>query len=213
MPTVGTLSFGDTKQRQLMPEMSEKKQTPSQTVGPFFSYGWTPQQYGYDHSDLVPGNLVKDGIQGEVITIQGIIYNGEGEEMKHAVVESWQADHAGKYTELVAKDKFSGFGRIGTGRGDDASYRIRTIKPGQVDEQQAPHITLTIFSRGLMHHAYTRLYFSDEVEANAKDPLLQSLPDDRRYTLIAQRMEGEDEVTYRFDIHMQGDGETVFLEF
>ncbi|MDG2166958.1 MAG: protocatechuate 3,4-dioxygenase subunit alpha [Opitutales bacterium] len=190
-----------------------KKQTPSQTVGPFFSYGLTPQQYGYDHSDLGNGDLVTEGTDGEVITITGTIFNDEGGEMKHAVVEIWQADNAGNYADVVVKDRFSGFGRVGTGRGEDPRYRIRTIKPGSVDNDQAPHITLTIFSRGLMHHAFTRLYFSDEVEANAQDPLLQKLPAERRPTLIAQRVEEEGEVIYQFDIHMQGDQETVFLEF
>ena len=193
--------------------MGTMKQTPSQTVGPFFSYGLTPQQYGYDHSDLANGDLVTEGTEGEVITLRGTIFNGEGGEMKHAVVESWQADSTGKYAEIIQKDQFSGFGRVGTGRGDDARYQIRTIKPGQVDDNQAPHITLTIFSRGLMHHAYTRLYFSDELEANENDPLLQSLPADRRKTLIAQRVEEKDQIIYQFDIHMQGEQETVFLEF
>lgn len=193
--------------------MSSKKQTPSQTVGPFFSYGLTPRQYGYDHQDLGTGDLVPDGIEGEVITLMGTIYTGEGNEMKHAVVESWQADSLGKYAEIVLKDSFSGFGRVGTGRGEDPRYRIRTIKPGRVDRQQAPHIALTIFSRGLMHHAFTRLYFSDEVEANEKDPLLRLLPAERRHTLIAKRIDSDDGTVYQFDIRMQGDQETVFLEF
>ena len=193
--------------------MIPKKQTPSQTLGPFFSYGLTPQQYGYDYSDLGSGDLVAEGTEGEVITITGTLFNGEGREMKHAVVESWQADSAGRYADVVLKDRFSGFGRVGTGRGEDSRYRIRTIKPGKVDSEQAPHVTLTIFSRGLMHHAYTRLYFSDEARANAQDPLLQQLPLDRRPTLIAQRIEEGTEIVYQFDIHMQGDRETVFLEF
>ncbi len=193
--------------------MSDMKQTPSQTVGPFFSYGLTPQQYGYDHSDLGTGNLVPEGTEGEVITIRGTIYNGEGGEMKHAVVECWQADSSGQYPEVVKQDSFSGFGRVGTGRGEDASFQIRTIKPGRVDEEQAPHIALTLFSRGLMHHVFTRLYFSDESEANEKDPLLNQLPAERRNTLIAQRVEEDGEIVYQFDIHMQGDQETVFLEF
>jgi protocatechuate 3,4-dioxygenase alpha subunit len=193
--------------------MSPKKQTPSQTVGPFFSYGLTPQQYGYDYSDLGSGDLVIDGTEGEVITITGTLFNGDGAEMKHGVVECWQADNAGKYADVILKDRFSGFGRVGTGRGEDSRYSIRTIKPGKVDSEQAPHITLTIFSRGLMHHAYTRLYFSDEAKANALDPLLKQLPLDRRPTLIAQRIEEGTEIVYQFDIHMQGDQETVFLEF
>ncbi len=193
--------------------MGAKKQTPSQTVGPFFSYGLTPQQYGYDHSDLGTSDLVSEGTEGEVITITGTIYNGDGGEMKHAVVETWQADCSGQYPKVVLKNVFSGFGRVGTGRGEDPRYRIRTIKPGRVDDEQAPHIALTIFSRGLMHHAFTRLYFSDETEANEQDPLMKQLPLDRRSTLIAQRIEADDEVVYQFDIHMQGDHETVFFEF
>ena len=193
--------------------MNAKKQTPSQTVGPFFSYGLTPSQYDYDHQDLGMGNLVPEGARGEVITLTGTIYTGDGNEMKHAVVESWQADSFGKYAEIVLNTSFSGFGRVGTGRGDDPRYRIRTIKPGSVDGQQAPHIALTIFSRGLMHHAFTRLYFSDEAEANEKDPLLRELPAERRNTLIARRIEEEEGTVYQFDIHMQGERETVFLEF
>lgn len=193
--------------------MSNHKQTPSQTVGPFFSYGLTPRQYDYEYEDLGTGDLIKEGSPGQVITIIGTIYNGDGGEMKHAIVETWQADSVGKYAETILKDHFSGFGRVGTGRGDDSRYRIRTIKPGKVDEHQAPHIALTIFSRGLMHHVFTRLYFSDEPEANDQDPLLNQLPTERRQTLIAQRVEEEKEIVYQFDIHMQGDQETVFLEF
>lgn len=193
--------------------MSSHKQTPSQTVGPFFSYGLTPRQYDYEHEDLATGDLLKSDPSGEKIIITGTIYTGDGQEMKHAVVESWQADSSGKYAEIILKDNFSGFSRVGTGRGEDPRYRIRTVKPGRVDEEQAPHLALTIFSRGLMHHVFTRLYFSDEEEANAMDPLLNQLPVERRQTLIAQRVEGEDGIVYQFDIHMQGDRETVFLEF
>ena len=133
--------------------------------------------------------------------------------MKNVLVESWQADSEGKYSRIISKDSFSGFGRFGTGTDEENRYIIRTIKPGKVDDEQAPHIALTIFSRGLMHHAYTRLYFSDETEANEKDPLLLQLEADRRDTLIAQRLQNESGIVYQFDIHMQGDNETVFLEF
>lgn len=193
--------------------MSKFKQTPSQTVGPFFSYGLTPEQYGYDFKELASGNLVRDDTPGEAISIVGRILSGTGDLMKHVVVESWQADGEGKYSRIVSNDSFSGFGRVGTGTDDENRYIIQTIKPGKVDDHQAPHIALTLFSRGLMHHAYTRLYFSDEIEANEKDPLLLQLPAERRATLIAQRLQDEEGVVYQFDIHMQGDNETVFLEF
>ncbi len=193
--------------------MSYEKQTPSQTIGPFFSYGLTPQQYDYDYSDLATGDLVADGIQGEAINLIGTIYNGDGQELRHAIIESWQADSMGRYAKMGLMETFSGFARVGTGRGEDPRYRIRTVKPGRVDQRQAPHIALTLFSRGLMHHVYTRLYFSDEEEANEKDPLLQRLPAHRRQTLIAKRVEAENVIFYQFDIHMQGNQETVFLEF
>jgi protocatechuate 3,4-dioxygenase, alpha subunit len=104
---------------------------------------------------------------------------------------------------------FSGFGRQGTGTDPDNRFIFETIKPGPVDAEQAPHISVIVFMRGLLTHAYTRVYFSDETEANARDPVLNSVPEDRRQTLIATR---EADGTYRFDIHMQGDAETVFFD-
>lgn len=193
--------------------MSARKQTPSQTVGPFFSYGLASRQYDYDFEDLGCSDLVREGTEGEVISIAGTLYTGDGQPMKHAIVESWQADSAGVYPPVVLKGAFSGFGRVGTGREDDPRYRIRTIKPGSVDGNQAPHIALTIFSRGLMHHVFTRLYFSDESDANERDPLLQQLTPAQRQTLIAQRVEDADGISYQFDIHMQGTLATTFLEF
>ncbi|MDA0347366.1 MAG: protocatechuate 3,4-dioxygenase subunit alpha [Verrucomicrobia bacterium] len=193
--------------------MSSFKQTPSQTVGPFFSYGLAPEQYGYDFRELASGNVARDYEAGEPITIVGKVFSGSGDLMKNVIVESWQADGEGKYSRTICADKFSGFGRFGTGTDEENRYIIRTVKPGKVDEQQAPHIALTIFSRGLMHHVYTRLYFSDEVEANEQDPLLRLIPANRRNTLIAQKVQDEQDVVYQFDIHMQGDQATVFLEF
>ena len=193
--------------------MSSFKQTPSQTVGPFFSYGLAPEQYGYDFRELASGNVARDYEAGEIITIVGKVFSGSGDLMKNVIVESWQADGDGKYSRTIGEDRFSGFGRFGTGTDEENRYIIRTVKPGKVDEQQAPHIALTIFSRGLMHHVYTRLYFSDEAEANEQDPLLQLIPANRRDTLIAQKVQNEQGVVYQLDIHMQGDQATVFLEF
>ncbi|MDE0767891.1 MAG: protocatechuate 3,4-dioxygenase subunit alpha [Opitutaceae bacterium] len=193
--------------------MNPFKPTPSQTVGPFFSYGLAPEQYGYDYKSLASGALLKEDTQGEAITIVGRILSGTGDLMKNVVVESWQANNEGQYSKIIDKDTFSGFGRFGTGTDKKNRYILHTIKPGRVDSEQAPHIALTLFSRGLMHHAYTRLYFSDETEANEKDPLLLQLPSKRRHTLIAQKAQSDFGAVYQFDIHMQGDDETVFLEF
>src|SRR5690606_38453691 len=106
---------------------------------------------------------------------------------------------------------FLGFGRFGTGTDPKSRFLFDTIKPGRVDEVQAPHIAVIVFMRGILLHAYTRLYFSDEAAANAADPVLQSVPAERRDTLIARREETPDGVVYRFAIHMQGPRETVFF--
>jgi protocatechuate 3,4-dioxygenase alpha subunit len=189
------------------------KQTPSQTVGPFFAYGLTPGQYGYNFGDIASGNLLKPDTPGERIIIEGTLFSGANEPMAHAVIETWQADGEGNYAPIISKETFSGFGRFGTGTDPQNRFIFETIKPGVVDDSQAPHIALILFSRGMMHHCFTRIYFSNETEANSKDPLLQQIPADRRNTLIAERTSYEGIARYRFDIHMQGDDETVFLEF
>ncbi|HKV58865.1 MAG TPA: protocatechuate 3,4-dioxygenase subunit alpha, partial [Ktedonobacteraceae bacterium] len=135
-----------------------------------------------------------------------------------AMVEVWQADAHGHYNHPADKGTapsdpdFTGFGRSGTG--EDGSYWFETIKPGPVpfdaQQWQAPHIVVTIFARGLLNHLVTRLYFADE-PANASDPILQYVPDERRETLLARReTEGATNV-YRFDIILQGTGETAFF--
>jgi protocatechuate 3,4-dioxygenase alpha subunit len=192
------------------------KQTPSQTVGPFFAYGLTPEQYGYPFKNTVKNTLVETGTVGERIRIEGQIFDGEGELIPDAMVEIWQADAQGRYThpddDRGSDPHFFGFGRIGTGTDPENRFFFDTIKPGAVDDKQAPHVNLIVFMRGMLVHAFTRTYFSDEVEANAKDPVLQSVPEDRRGTLIARREDTPGGLVYRFDIHMQGDKETLFLD-
>jgi protocatechuate 3,4-dioxygenase alpha subunit len=104
-----------------------------------------------------------------------------------------------------------GFGRTGTGTSADASFQIDTVKPGAVGEGQAPHINVVVLMRGMLTHAFTCIYFSDEEELNAVDPALASVPENRRATLIAKRDEASPG-TYRFDIRMQGERETVFFD-
>jgi protocatechuate 3,4-dioxygenase alpha subunit len=186
--------------------------TPSNTVGPFFSLGMDRPEW----SDLTAGNPV-----GERIAIEGRVLDGDGLPVPDAVVEVWQANAAGRYNhpddhqaDKPLDPRFHGFGRAATDA--DGRFRIVTIKPGPVpgrgNSLQAPHINVALFARGLLKHLYTRIYFADEA-ANAADPLLSSI-DDRavRDTLVAKRTGGGNPAPYRFDIIMQGEGETVFLD-
>ena len=193
------------------------KQTPSQTVGPFFAYGMTPEQYGYDYKQLVGSDLSAGDVVGERITIRGQVFDGNGDTVRDAVLELWQADSEGRYVhpedERGSNTGFAGFGRVGTGTSAEHFYEFQTIKPGAIDatgDNQAPHITVILFMRGLLNHVYTRIYFSDE--ANDADPVLALVDPTRRKTLIAQRTDGPDGVVYHFDIHMQGDLESVFFD-
>jgi protocatechuate 3,4-dioxygenase, alpha subunit len=163
--------------------------TPSQTVGPFFAIELPYAEGPY---------VVADGTDG-AIWLRGRVVDGAGDPIPDALVETWQAGPDGRFD-----GEFRGFGRSGTD--EEGAWAILTLKPGAVGEQ-APHVDLTIFARGLLHHLVTRLYFDDEDEANAADPVLSNLPDDRRATLVAAR---EDD-GYRLDIHLQGPDETVFF--
>jgi protocatechuate 3,4-dioxygenase alpha subunit len=139
------------------------------------------------------------------------VLDGAGAPIPDAMIEVWQADAMGRYAgaaDFADPGAFHGFGRIGTGASPDASFTIETIKPG-AHGAEAPHLNLIVFMRGLLLHAFTRIYFSDEAAANAACPVLALVPPERRGTLIAQR---EKDGLYRFDIHMQGEDETVFFD-
>lgn len=178
--------------------------TPSQTVGPYLHIGLTWQ----DGAAVVP-----EGTSG-AITIRGTVYDGNHEPIGDAMIETWQADAAGAFAHpdvpapavRLQPDGFRGFGRSDTRK--DGQFEIRTIKPGRVDDEQAPHIDVSVFARGMINRCVTRIYFADEESANAVDPLLSQVPEDRRRTLIA----AEKGDHLRFDIHLQGDEETVFFE-
>ena len=194
------------------------KQTPSQTIGPFFAYGLTAEQSGYTLSQIATGNLLADApdTEGQRIRIVGAVYDGEGNAIPDAMVEIWQADAQGRYAHPAdprgSNSSFVGFGRMGTGTDPQNEFAFDTVKPAAISEEQAPHVNVTVFARGLLAHAFTRIYFSDEAAANDADPVLASVPAERRGTLIADRSETEGVVTYRFDIHMQGASETVFFD-
>jgi protocatechuate 3,4-dioxygenase alpha subunit len=195
------------------------KQTPSQTVGPFYALGLNAREEGYEFTNLVGPSTVVAGMAGERIRVTGHILDGEGEPVSDALVELWQADSRGRYRHPlddgeggVSGPAFRGFARSGTGAGEDRSFVLHTIKPGPTRDGQAPHLTLIVFMRGGLNHVYTRVYFDDEGAANASDPVLLSVPAPRRDTLVARRDETPDGVVYRFDIHMQGERETVFFD-
>lgn len=189
------------------------KQTPSQTVGPYFAYGLVPHQYGYGHADIATTQLRDETTEGEAIRIEGCVYDGEGKVVPDAMIELWQADGQGRYAEQEGVNApFTGFGRCGTGVIAGNKYAFDTVKPGATEDGQAPHVTLVVFMRGMLTHAFTRIYFADDTTAQAADPVLQAVPAERRDTLIAARTETPTGPVYRFDIHMQGEKETVFFE-
>ncbi len=196
--------------------MSKLRQTPSQTVGPFFAYALTPEQYGYDFTSIAGGSLIEGDVPGQRIRIEGRVLDGKGEVVPDAMIEIWQADGEGRYAHPAdprgSNIAFSGFGRVGTGTDPEARFIFDTIKPGSVDGTQAPYVNVIVFMRGLLLHAYTRIYFSDEAAANARDPVLASVPVERRKTLIATRDETSAGTVYRLDIRMQGPDETVFFD-
>ncbi len=192
------------------------KQTPSQTVGPYFSYGLTPEQYGYTFTPVAGSDLTDASTQGLPIRVEGRVFDGAGEAVDDAMIEIWQADAQGRYAHPAdprgSNTTFKGFGRVGTGTDPDRKFFFQTIKPGAPGDGQAPHLNLIVFMRGLPNHAFTRLYFSDETEANGRDPVLAAVPADRRHTLVAKREETPEGIVYRLDIHMQGTRETVFFD-
>lgn len=186
------------------------KQTPSQTAGPFFHYCLTPESSGYPYRSLAGERLADADTPGSRIRVSGIVIDGRGEPMSDALIEIWQADPEGRYAHPAdprsSNAAFKGFGRVASDK--TGRYEFETVKPGAIGDGQAPHITLIIFARGGQNHLYTRIYFADEGEANGRDPVLATVPVDRRGTLIASRT-GEG---YRFDIRIQGDDETVFFD-
>jgi protocatechuate 3,4-dioxygenase alpha subunit len=196
------------------------KQTPSQTVGPYFAYGLTAQQYHYNHTQVADAVMVTDTTEGERIRIKGRVFDGQGQVVNAAMIELWQANAAGRFNhpnderqDRKLDPAFSGFGRCGTGMTADHHFAFETIKPGSSEAGKAPYISVIVFMRGLPNHAYTRVYFSDEAAANASDSTLNKVEENRRPTLIAQRHETATGIEYHFDIHMQGDQETVFFNF
>ena len=188
--------------------MSAHPLTPTQTVGPFFHHGLL-------RDDARRADLTSAGCPGQQIRIEGHVYDGDRAAVPDALIEIWQADSEGHYHSPNQPAGFFGYGRTGTDV--VGAYWFDTIKPGAVpydrEQLQAPHIGVAIFARGLLNHLYTRLYFADE-PANANDPVLRRVPAERRAALLAQRTATTGEAAvYRFDIILQGPGETVFFHY
>jgi protocatechuate 3,4-dioxygenase alpha subunit len=190
--------------------------TPSQTVGPYFKYGLTPGN-DYAWNDAFGNDLVTPDVSGERIRIVGQVFDGEGKVIPDSMLEIWQADAQGRFsdpqdTRAAPNAAFKGFGRCGADA--KGGFEFRTIKPGAVPgpdgKPQAPHVLLAVFARGMTQQAITRIYFEDET-ANAVDPILALVPSERRATLIATREQG-DAATYRLDVRLRGDNETVFFD-
>jgi protocatechuate 3,4-dioxygenase, alpha subunit len=189
--------------------------TPSQTVGPYFKYGLTPNGE-YAWNDAFTNNLLTPDVSGERIRVEGKVYDGDGAVVPDSMLEIWQADAQGRFSDpqdkrALPNSSFRGFGRCGTDK--NGFYAFDTIKPGSVPDPdgkpQAPHIVLAVFARGMLLHLYTRIYFDDEA-GNAGDPVLALVPADRRATLIAKKAAAGN--VYTLDIHLQGDNETVFFD-
>ena len=195
-------------------------ESPSQTAGPYLHIGCLPNFSGID--GVYPEDpgccMVNANTRGERITIQGHVYDGEGAPLLDAMIEIWQADAAGLYpsvgeTRAEADAQFGGWGRKPCGQ-ETGEFSFDTIKPGQVPypdgRAQAPHITVWIVARGINIGLHTRLYFDDEPDANAVDPILAQLAAGQRAQTLMAKSEGERR--YRFDIYLQGDNETVFFD-
>lgn len=198
---------------ELLPE------TPSQTAGPYVHIGLALEAAGNPTRDQEIWNrMAKPGAPGEHIVLIGHVYDGNGHLVRDSFLEFWQANHEGVYDTAFDLEKpFNSFGRTAT-TFDAGEWTLHTIKPGVVKNAagvpMAPHINVSLFARGINIHLQTRLYFEDEAQANAADPVLNLIEQpQRRETLVARRCEVEGCLAYRFDIRIQGEGETVFFDF
>ncbi|MNE34335.1 Protocatechuate 3,4-dioxygenase alpha chain [compost metagenome] len=197
---------------QLLPE------TPSQTAGPYVHIGLALEAAGNPPRDQEIWNLMaKPGAPGEHILLMGHVYDGNGHLIRDAFLEFWQANHDGLYDNGFDLEKpFNCFGRTATT--DVGEWTIKTVKPGTLKNASgvamAAHINVALFARGINIHLQTRLYFDDEPQANAVDPVLNLIEQPyRRESLIAKRCTVDGKLAYRFDIHLQGAEETVFFDF
>jgi protocatechuate 3,4-dioxygenase alpha subunit len=187
-------------------------ETSSQTAGPYVHIGLTPDRVGIHVHEKTFGNMLAADTPGERIRIEGLIIDGAGAVVKDGVVELWQADALGRHANGDAGAHFRGWARSITDL-ETGSFSFDTIKPGHA-AGTAPYISLWIVARGINIGLHTRMYFSDEAAANATDPVLKLIDSQaRRSTLIGHRAERHGlAALYTFDIHLQGEHETVFFD-
>ncbi len=197
------------------------KETPSQTAGPYVHIGLAPGAAGFDtYQQELGWDIAGPHAAGERIRIEGVVVDGTGSPVKDVLIETWQANSQGHYAHPEhsgdVEEGFRGWGRVIT---DFATgeWGFGTIKPGPVQgrsgNMMAPHINLWIVARGINIGLNTRLYFADEAEANAADPVINLIEwESRRQTLLATRSERDGQIVYRFDICLQGENETVFFD-
>ena len=199
------------------------KETASQTAGPYVHIGLAPGAAGFKIFDQELGHdIAGPNAAGERIVVEGLVIDGTGAPLKDVLIEVWQANAAGAYPHPADKrsgeveEGFRGWGRV-ISNFDTGLWSFETVKPGVVPGRNgrpmAPHLNLWIVARGINIGLNTRMYFGDEEEANAKDPVLNLIEQaNRRPTLIAKREERDGKIVYRFDIRLQGENETVFLD-
>lgn len=198
---------------ELLPE------TPSQTAGPYVHIGLALAAAGNPTREQEIWNeMAKDNAPGQQIILIGNVYDGNGHLVRDSFLEFWQANHEGVYDPVYDLEKpFNCFGRTAT-TFDAGEWTLKTVKPGVVKNAagvpMAPHINVSLFARGINIQLQTRIYFEDEAQANAADPVLNLIEHvERRDTLVAKRCEVDGKPAYRFDIRIQGEGETVFFDF
>lgn len=199
------------------------RETASQTAGPYVHIGLAPGAAGFKiFENEIGHDIAGPNAKGERITVEGVVIDGTGNPLKDVLIEIWQANAAGIYPHPADKrageveEGFTGWGRV-ISDFTTGLWSVETVKPGVVagrnGRPMAPHLNLWIVARGINIGLNTRIYFSDEAEANAKDPVLNLIEQEsRRPTLIATRGERDGKVVYRFDIRLQGENETVFLD-
>lgn len=196
------------------------QESPSQTAGPYVHIGCTPNFSGIEnvYAEDLGSRMINEDTLGERITIKGRIFDGTDTPIRDALVEIWQADAEGFYPSPEegcgdADSNFSGWGRS-AGDMDSGEFSFVTIRPGRVPYPdgriQAPHITVWIVARGINIGLHTRLYFGDEADANVTDPILARIEHRHRVDTLIAKPEGEG--VFRFNIHLQGEQETVFFD-
>ncbi len=203
------------------------KESPSQTAGPYVHIGLAPGAAGFEIFAREPGQVIAGPrTKGERIRVEGRVLDGAGAPVTDVLIEVWQANGLGRYNhpedtrELEVEPDFTGWGRV-IPDFETGVFSFETVKPGPIPgpdgHSQAPHLSLWLVARGINLGLSTRMYFGDEDEANSADAVLGRIDSAaRRQTLIAERHQADGEAggqpVYRFDIHLQGASETVFLD-